>query len=104
MSPKEIAAHLEMPVGEVELIFSLHKRLSGETAKSARQLPADVAVLRPANENEPPPRIIAAENVDLGGNQAVMPESGASSERRFQVVGHDDGDDSDENRDGGQVA
>ena len=46
MSPKEIASHLEMPVGEVELIFSLHKRLASESAKKVHQ-----------------PRIIAAENV-----------------------------------------
>ena len=56
MSPKEIAAHLEMPVGEVELIFSLHKRLSGETAK---------AIQYPLTNEEPvmSPRIIAAENI-----------------------------------------
>jgi hypothetical protein len=35
MSPKEIAAYLEMPVGEVELLVSLQNRLSGENAKAA---------------------------------------------------------------------
>ena len=82
MSPKEIAAHLEMPVGEVELIFSLHKRLSGETAKTAPQ---------PLADKEPAsfPRIIAAENV-------VMPEKvigkTATPPRRFRVIKSDDGE------------
>ncbi len=60
MSPKDIAAHLEMPVGEVELIFSLHKRLSGETAKTTRQPLADTP--------SQPPRIIAADNIAVTEN------------------------------------
>jgi hypothetical protein len=82
MSPKEIAAHLEMPVGEVELIFSLHKRLSGETAKAVQQPLTD----------EPPassPRVIAAE-------QVAVPEKASgkatSPKRRFKVIKNDDGE------------
>jgi hypothetical protein len=82
MSPKEIASHLEMPVGEVELIFSLHKRLSGETAKTARQPLSD----------DPPlssPRVIAAKNV-------VMPEKTTGKttppKRRFKVIKNDYGE------------
>ncbi|MCL2117029.1 MAG: DUF2802 domain-containing protein [Planctomycetaceae bacterium] len=68
LSPKEIAAHLEMPVGEVELIFSLHKRLSGESAKPVRQPLTDT----PAPISTPPtrrPRVISAENVVMGDRE-----------------------------------
>ena len=49
MSPKEIAAHLEMPLGEVELIFSLHRE-QGSGNRDQRSATS-------------PPRIIAAEDV-----------------------------------------
>jgi len=80
MSPKEIAAHLEMPVGEVELIFSLHKRLSGATAKAIQQPLTDEPLTSP--------RVIAAEHV-------AVPEKATgkttTSKRRFKVIKNDDG-------------
>ena len=86
MSPKDIAAHLEMPVGEVELIFSLHKRLSGETTNTVQQPLADDAT---ASEPVASPRVIAAELV-------AMPEKATgkttSAKRRFRVIKHDDGE------------
>ncbi|MCL2625052.1 MAG: DUF2802 domain-containing protein, partial [Planctomycetaceae bacterium] len=73
MSPKEIAAHLEMPVGEVELIFSLHKRLTGEAAMTTRQPLTDSQphINAPAHTGTPMrrPRIIAAENVIVRGDE-----------------------------------
>jgi hypothetical protein len=91
MSPKEIAAHLEMPVGEVELIFSLHKRLSGEATKTARQ-PLES---RLASGSSTRSRVIPAENVVM--NNHATTGSSAKSGRRFKVVsdhniGHDDGE------------
>jgi hypothetical protein len=38
MSSKDIAAYLEMPVGEVELLVSLQNRLSGENTKPANAI------------------------------------------------------------------
>ena len=65
MSPKEIAAHLEMPVGEVELIFSLHKRNRLQASDS--RLQEEVAKSEPEARSPRPeaqsPRIIAAENI-----------------------------------------
>jgi len=82
MSAKEIASHLEMPVGEVELIFSLHKRLSGETTKAIQQ---------PLTDEAPTvsPRVIAAEHV-----AALEKTTGkaTSSKRRFKVIKSDDGE------------
>lgn len=88
MSPKEIAAHLEMPVGEVELILSLHKRLSGETGKTAKEPLTDSPIVSK--------RIIPAEHV-------VVENETAPEQRRFHVVTGSD-DDFNEPDDGEQVA
>ena len=83
MSPKEIAAHLEMPVGEVELIFSLHKRLSGEAAKAVSQPLTDTP--KPTGMTTRRPRIIAAENIVVTDNatEAVAP---STRKQRFKVI------------------
>jgi len=67
MSAKEIAAHLEMPVGEVELIFSLHKR-------SGLQTP-DLGLQEEASSANPEARIPKPENL--------------SSQRRFKIIKND---------------
>ena len=87
MSPKDIAAHLEMPVGEVELILSLHKRLSGEAGKAARQALANDKPADSAGTHEPispvtPKGIIPAEYVVIQTDDIET----ASKLRQFNVI------------------
>jgi len=81
MSPKEIAAHLEMPVGEVELILSLHNRLSDKTGDASKKTRNDLP-----NTSK---KIIPAE-------QVIIENDAISGRRKFHIVR--------ENDDGEQVA
>ena len=91
MSPREIAAHLEMPVGEVELIFSLHKR-SGLQASDFR-LQEEASNISPEAQSPQPevqsPRVIAAEHVLM---PEKVPSKATQSKRRFRVIKNDDGE------------
>jgi len=105
LSPKEIAAHLEMPVGEAELIFSLHKRnrlqASGERLQASDfRLQKEASSLNPEvrspkSEDLSPqpearsPRVIAAEHVLM---PEKVPDKTTPSKRQFRVIKNDDGE------------
>ena len=89
MSPKEIAAHLEMPVGEVELILSLHNRHSDKTGKASKKTRSDSP-----NASK---RIIPAE-------QVIIENDATSGRRRFHIVRESDDENIRETDDGEQVA
>lgn len=107
MSPKDIAAHLEMPVGEVELILSLHKRLSGETAQNIRRPLTDGSPDRPVSLPEEsvkatvPKGIIPAEHVAI---QTAANNDVASNPRPFHVVSAESNDEINDETDEEQVA
>ena len=84
MSPKEIAAHLEMPVGEVELIFSLHNRFqaSGERLRASDSRLQDEVAKVESEVRSPKPEARSE-------TRSLKPEA-LPSKRRFKIIKNDD--------------
>ena len=89
MSPKEIAAHLEMPVGEIELILSLHNRLSDKTGKVSKKA-----------RNDSP---VTSKNI-IPAEQVIIENDATSGRRKFHIIRESDDEDIRATDDGEQVA